>query len=103
MGLCGQKDRRIGGRNGRLDRDGKWREVYPLRTPIEAQRRYGGPWKPAELSDEAVLTDGGPVVLMAGIDEPQGVADAFAIKADPDSDPDLIKAARVAAFTVVEA
>jgi hypothetical protein len=30
-----------------------------MRTPIEAQRRYGGPWKPAELSDEG--DDGGPV------------------------------------------
>jgi hypothetical protein len=26
-----------------------------MRTPIEAQRRYGGPWKPAELSDEVMI------------------------------------------------
>lgn len=46
-----------------------------MRTPIEAQRRYGGPWKPAELSDEAEPADSAPVVFMAGIDEPLGVAD----------------------------
>jgi len=74
-----------------------------MRTPIEAQRRYGGPWKPAELTDEAELADGGPVVLMAGIDEPLGVADVFAIKADADSDAELIEAARAAGFTVVDA
>ena len=74
-----------------------------MRTPIEAQRRYGGPWKPAELTDEAELADGGPVVLMAGIDEPLGVADVFAIKADADSDAELIESARSAGFTVVDA
>ena len=74
-----------------------------MRTPIEAQRRYGGPWKPAELSDKAELADGGPVVFMAGIDEPLGVADVFAIKADADSDPELIETARAAGFTVVDA
>ena len=51
-----------------------------MRTPIEAQRRYGGPWKPAELSDEAELADGGPVVFMAGIDEPLGAANVFPIQ-----------------------
>ena len=70
-----------------------------MRTTIEAQRRYGGPWKPAELSVEG---DNGPVVFMAGSDEPLGVADVFAIKADADSDSDLIKAAREAGFAVVE-
>ena len=74
-----------------------------MRTPIEAQRRYGGPWKPAELSDEAELADGAPVVYISGIDEPLGVADVFAIKADPDSDPKLIGAARAAGFTVFDA
>ena len=71
-----------------------------MRTTIEAQRRYGGPWKPAELSVEG---DNGPVVFMAGSDEPLGVADVFAIKADPDSDPELIGAARAAGFTVFDA
>jgi hypothetical protein len=72
-----------------------------VRTPIEAQRRYGGPWKPAELSDEG--GDDTPVVIMAGSDEPLGVADVFAIKADADSDPKLIEAAREAGLTVVDA
>ena len=72
-----------------------------MRTPIEAQRRYGGPWKPAELSDDAQLADDGPVVFMAGSDEPLGVADVFAIKVDADSDADLIEAARAEGFTVV--
>lgn len=40
---------------------------------------------------------------MAGIDEPRGVADVFAIEADADSDPELIKAARATGSTVVEA
>jgi len=35
---------------------------------------------------------------MAGIDEPLGVADVFAIKADPDSDAGLVEAARAAGF-----
>ena len=74
-----------------------------MRTPIEAQRRYGGPCKPAELSDEAELAGGGPVVFMAGIDEPLGVADVFVIKADADSDGELIEAAREAGLTVVDA
>jgi hypothetical protein len=74
-----------------------------MRPPIEAQRRYGGPWKPAELSDEAELANGGPVVVMAGSDEPLGVADVFAIKADADSDAALVEAARAAGFTVVDA
>ena len=39
---------------------------------------------------------------MAGIDEPLGVADVFAIKADPNSDAELIDAARAAGFTVVD-
>ena len=39
---------------------------------------------------------------MAGIDEPLGIADVFAIKADADSDPGLIEAARAAGFTVVD-
>ena len=56
------------GRNRRLNRDGKWREVNPIRIPIEAPLRYGGPWKPAELSDEPA--DGAPMAFMAGIDEP---------------------------------
>ena len=62
-----------------------------MRTPIEAQRRYGGPWKPAELSDEG---DDGPIVIMAGSNEPLGVAYLFAIEAGADSDPVLIEAAR---------
>ena len=66
------------------------------------RRRYGGPWKPAELSDETELADGAPVVFMAGIDEPLGVADVFAIKADADCDAGLIEAAREAGFTAVE-
>ena len=70
-----------------------------MRTPIEAQRRYGGPWKPAELSDEAQMADGGPVLFMAGSDEPLGIADVFAIKADAGSAPELIEAARAAGFT----
>ena len=74
-----------------------------MRTPIEAQRRYGGLWKPAELSDEAELADGGPVVIMAGSDELLGVADVFAIKVDADSDAGLIEAARAAGSTLVEA
>jgi hypothetical protein len=73
----------------------------PMRTSIEAQRRYGGPWKPAELTAE--VGDDVPVVYMAGIDEPLGVEDVFAIKADDDSDHDLIEAARAAGFTVVDA
>lgn len=71
-----------------------------MRTPIEAQRRYGGLWKPAELSDEG---DDAPVVFIAGSDEPLGVADVFAIKADADSDAGLIEAARATGLTVVEA
>lgn len=54
------------------------------------------------MSDEAELADGGPVVIMAGSDEPLGVADVFAIKADADCDADLIEAARAAGFTVVD-
>ena len=73
-----------------------------MRTPIEAQRCCGGPWKPAELSDEAELADGGPVVIMAGTGEALGAADVFAIKADADSDPDLIEVAREAVPTVVD-
>lgn len=73
-----------------------------MRTPIEAQRRYGGPWKPAELSDEAELADGGPVVFMAGSYEPLGVADVFGIKADADGDAGLIEAGREAGGSVVE-
>ena len=68
-----------------------------MRTPIEAQRRYGGPWKPAELSDEG---DDAPVVIMAGSDEPVGVADVFVIRAG--SDAGLVEAARAAGFAVVE-
>ena len=71
-----------------------------MRTPIGAQRRYGDPWKPAELSDEPA--DGAPVVFMAGIDEPLGVADVFVIRADADSDHELIEAARAAGFTVLD-
>lgn len=71
-----------------------------MQTPTEARRRYGGPWKPAELSDEG---GDGPVVIMAGSDEPLGVADVFAIKADADSDPELVEAAREVGFTVVDA
>jgi len=52
---------------------------------------------------EAELADSGPVVFMAGIDEPLGVADVFAIKADADSDAELIEAAKAAGFTVVDA
>ena len=74
---------------------------YP--TTDAAQRRYRGLWKPAELSDEAELGDDGPVVFMAGSDEPLGVADVFAIKADADRDAELIDAAPAAGFTVVEA
>jgi hypothetical protein len=40
---------------------------------------------------------------MASGDEPRGVADVFAIKADADSDAGLIKAARAIGFTVVDA
>ena len=72
-----------------------------MRTPIEAQRRYGGLWKPAELSDEG--DSDAPVVIMAASEEPLGVADVFAIKADADSDAGLIEVARAAGFTVVEA
>jgi hypothetical protein len=43
------------------------------------------------------------VVFMAGTDEPLGVADVFAIKANADSDPGLIEAARAAGCTVVDA
>jgi len=71
-----------------------------MRIPIEAQRRYGGPRKPTELSGEG---DNGTVVIMAGSDEPLRVADVFAIKADADSDAELIKVARVIGFTVVDA
>ncbi len=67
-----------------------------MRTPIEAQLRYGGPWKPAELSDE---DDVAPVIIMAGSDEPLGVSDVFAIKADADSDAELVEAAGEAGFT----
>jgi len=70
-----------------------------MRTPVEAQCRYGGPWKPAEHSDEG---DEGPVVVAAGSDEPLGVGDVFAINADADSGAELIEAAREAGFSVVE-
>jgi len=62
-----------------------------MRTPIEAQRRNSGPGKPAELSDEGAT---GPVVIMAGSDDPLGVADVFAIRMDDESDPELVEAAR---------
>ena len=37
-----------------------------MRTPIEAQQRYGRPWKPARFADEAELLDRGPVVFTTG-------------------------------------
>jgi len=70
-----------------------------MRTPIEAQRRYGGPWKPAELSDEG---DDAPFVIMAGSDEPLEVAHMFASKVDAGSDPGLVEGGRAAGFMVVE-
>jgi len=45
-----------------------------MRAPIEARRRYGGPWKPAELSGEHGHDT--PAVIMAAGDEPLGVAGA---------------------------
>lgn len=74
-----------------------------MRTPIEAHRPNGGPWKPAELSYEAELANRRTRGVHNGIDEPLGVADVFAIKANADSNAGLIEAAMEAGFTVVEA
>jgi len=62
-----------------------------MRTPIEAQLRCGGSWKPAELSGEG---DAGPGRHHGG--------DVFDIKADAESDPGLIEAAGETGILVVE-
>ena len=70
-----------------------------MNTPISAQLEYGGSWLPAELSDEHGDT---VVVIVAGENTPRGVEDVFYLRADAETDRDLVRAAREAGFEVLE-
>ena len=71
-----------------------------MNEAVEVQLDYGGPWKPAELTTS--ISDGQPVVIVAGENEARGPDGVFAIRTGENTPREVIEAARRAGFEVYE-
>ena len=72
-----------------------------MKTPVEVELQYGGPWLSAELTDEREY--GHTVVAMAGERGSKGPLEVLCIRAVPNTDRRLLASARALGYRVTEA
>lgn len=72
-----------------------------MKTPVEVELEYGGPWVPAELTDEREY--GHTVVAVAGERGSKGPLEVLCIRAVPNTDRRLLDSVRALGYRVTEA
>ena len=72
-----------------------------MTTHVEVQMSLGGRWRPAELTDERHYRH--PVVVLAGEHEVRGPSEVLFIRPLIGTDRELLEAAKLAGYEVVEA
>lgn len=69
-------------------------------TNVEVQLKLGGPWRPAELTDERGYPH--PVVVLQGEREVRGMAEVLLIRPQVGTERAMLEAAKAAGYTVVD-
>jgi len=68
-------------------------------TNVEVQLQFGGPWRPAELTDERGYPH--PVIVLQGEHEVRGMAEVLFIRPQVGTDRIMLETAKAAGYTVL--